>query len=62
MTDKIYCICKTNWDHKHQYRVDKREFTNPNECRTEAKKVGGYLQILKCKDEYGYWHKLSIEW
>ena len=53
MTDRIYVICKGSWDHRHQRRIDKREFTDPNECRKEAQKVGGYLQILKCKDEYG---------
>lgn len=62
MTDRIYVICKGSWDHRHQRRIDKREFTDPNECRKEAQKIGGYLQILKCKDEYGYWHNIVIEW
>lgn len=62
MTDRIYVICKGSWDHKHQRCIDKREFIDPNECRKEAQKIGGYLQILKCKDEYGYWHNIVIEW
>lgn len=38
MTDRIYVICKDSLDCKHQHRIDKREFIDPNECRKEAQK------------------------
>ena len=59
--NRVYAIFKKYpYSRGTWYRIDEREFKDPEEGRKEAAKCNGLLLIIKVKDENGYWHNISV--